>query len=172
MEQAEWVVAGDSWASLSVEAISTVFQESTYDITIGGSTASWWLERRDPAVDLLETANACGAHSVWLSIGALDNIIDGTSPRRIARMIETLVMPLVHSGITVVHAGYNDPWFPEWPGLMGELAAEEPLYNYIDMIHLDPLVSLVDWGHLRPEDYLRRVNYAQWWLEERRRENV
>lgn len=169
MSTADIVTAGDSWATLSADAIRNISGETVHDVSVGGTTASWWHEQRSPVPDLLEEAQAAGCHSVYLSIGALDVPMENTPDYVVASHIKELVLPLLREGVRVIHAGYNDPWYPRFPQLMGGFAYREPLYNYIDLTHLNPDVTLLPDGlHLAPEDYQHRVEYCWWWLGEPR----
>jgi hypothetical protein len=161
--QPDWVCAGDSWAQLSAVPLSHALGVSVLNVAVGGTTASWWLQRRPRVPDLVQVVRDSGAHAVYLSLGCLDMAIEGASTQRAARLCEALVMQLLLEGVSVWQAGYNRVDC-DWIGLGQRLAAlefDEPLYHYVDFTHLERSVRLQSDGlHLTPGGYARRSHYV------------
>jgi hypothetical protein len=147
------LLKGDSWASLSVAPLADAFPGSeVIDQTEGGATAI------QLAANLSEPP--LGVEWVYLSAGALDEAF-GTSAEFTRAAVYEIYRYYARRGLTTVHAGYNDPWFPVFPGISKQSMRS---YRYVNMVHLDPQVELVDWGHLRTQDYELRAEYVRWYL--------
>ena len=157
-------VWGDSWGTMSVPALRAAWPGvDVIDLATGGATARGLSRDVDCLAPRPNPApvEPWDGSFVYLSVGALDDPIWGLSAAEVAGYVEDIVREPLRAGWAVLHAGYNAPWFPDWVPLAQALQARQPRYAYVDMRHMDRLVQLVDWGHLRPRDYGRRANYCR-----------
>ena len=164
-------VFGDSWASLSLDAIQAraaiegVVVNST--LVNPSRTALAWLLEPGAQGEIMEVVNGSAAGTVWWwSIGGIDALND--TPRwQLRQILNQLIELMDYRGHRIFHLGYE--WWPPASGVDArfepfyeacrDLDEKHALYRFIEMRGVTD-GELADMLHLTPENYQIRVEHA------------